>query len=52
MEQFRQEIDADKDAQEKLLIKMQESLARATKVLAMLSDRADKTKQIVAMEGS
>jgi capsular exopolysaccharide synthesis family protein len=50
MERFRQEIEADQDTQDKLLTKMQESLPDYQKFQAMLGDRADKKKQIVAME--
>jgi capsular exopolysaccharide synthesis family protein len=50
MERFRQEIEADQDTQNKLLTKMQESMPDYQKFLAMLNDRADKKKQIVAME--
>ena len=51
MDRLRQEIDADEAAQEKLLIKMQESLPEYQQFMALLSDRADKKKQIVEMEG-
>ena len=51
MDRLRQEIDADEAAQEKLLIKMQESMPEYQQFMALLSDRADKKKQIVEMEG-
>jgi polysaccharide biosynthesis transport protein len=50
MDRLNQEIEADKETQDKLLTKLQESLPDYQKVQAMLNDRADKSKQIVAME--
>jgi polysaccharide biosynthesis transport protein len=50
VDRVRQEIDADQEAQEKLLSKLQESMPEYQTIMAMLGDRADKKKQIVAME--
>jgi polysaccharide biosynthesis transport protein len=50
MERYRQELEADQEAHDKLLTQMQESLPDHQKVLAKFRDREDKSKQIVAME--
>ena len=49
-EQFRQEIDADRERHDQLLTKLQDSMPDHQKVLALLSDRADKAKQIAGLE--
>ena len=50
MERLGRELEADQEAHDKLLAKLQESMPEYQTIMAMLGDRADKKKQIVAME--
>ena len=48
LEQYRRELDADKEEHEKLLAQMRESMPEHQQMLTLLRDREEKAKQIVA----
>ena len=50
LEQYRTELDADKEQHDKLLARLQESMPEHQRVLTLLRDREDKAKQISGME--
>jgi capsular exopolysaccharide synthesis family protein len=51
LEQYRAEIEADRDQHEKLLAKMQESAPGHQRFLALMQERLEKAKRIADMEG-
>jgi capsular exopolysaccharide synthesis family protein len=50
LEQYRRELDADRQEHEQLLQKMQASIPEHQRILAKLRDRDEKSKQVVRME--
>jgi polysaccharide biosynthesis transport protein len=50
IEQYRNELDADKEQHDKLLAKLQEMMPDHQRVLTLLRDREDKAKQISGLE--
>ena len=50
LEQHNREMEADREEQEKLLAEMKKSIPEHQKVLSLLKDREDRSKQIVRME--
>ena len=50
LEQHNREMEADREEHEKLLAEMQKSIPEHQRILAMLKDREERSKQIVAME--
>jgi polysaccharide biosynthesis transport protein len=50
LEQYRRELEVDREEHEKLLAKMQDSIPDHQRVLSLLKDRDEKSKQIARME--
>ena len=50
LEQYNREMEADREEHEKLLADMKKSIPEHQKVLSLLKDREEKSKQIVRME--
>jgi polysaccharide biosynthesis transport protein len=50
LDQYNREMDADREDHEKLLAEMQQSIPEHQRILGMLHDRDERSKQIVRME--
>jgi capsular exopolysaccharide synthesis family protein len=50
LEQYRREIDADREEHGKLLARLRDSMPEHQRVLSLLRDREEKTKQVARMQ--
>ncbi|MFI5456868.1 MAG: polysaccharide biosynthesis tyrosine autokinase [Isosphaerales bacterium] len=48
--QYQRELEADREYHDQLLVKMQDSIPEHQRIVALLKDREEKSKQIVRME--
>ena len=50
LEQYNREMDADREDHDKLLVEMRKSIPEHQKILGLLHDRDEQSKQIVRMD--